>query len=504
VRVAWLTLVVALEVFAAPTVRRFALVAGENRGLGGEESLRYAKDDARRMRDALVEVGQVAPDDVVLLEGATAQQVRVALTALEAKLSAEARANDRLLLYVSGHAGDGVLHLDDSELPLSELVDFLKRAPVEVGVLIVDACRSGAMTRMKGLRAVEGEPVKVEASGLKGRVLISASGADEYAQESDALKGSTFTHHLVTGLRGAADVSGDGRVTLDEVYAWAWARTIESTFGSRGGVQRPSFKVDLSGNGPLVLSEPGAASGRLTLSVKAAGRWLVVAADSGAVVAELDKPLGPMTLALPAGGYRVRLRVADGVLERSVVVPSTGQTVLSGDDLERASLRRMALKGRESALTLSAGATVATGVVTAVAVQVGGELRARFDVPWLVVNELTASVVVRDGQSVVSGFRLTEFEPRVGAGHRFFVSRASLSLGLELGAFVASQTQLPDGSARLSLAGVGQLNLEGRLPIVRPVELYVLLSAGGAAVNKQAGVTLVPRASGSVGVALAF
>ena len=37
-------------------VRRFALVAGENHGLGGEETLRYAEDDAQRVRDALVDV----------------------------------------------------------------------------------------------------------------------------------------------------------------------------------------------------------------------------------------------------------------------------------------------------------------------------------------------------------------------------------------------------------------------------------------------------------------
>ena len=36
-------------------------------------------------------------------------------------------------------------------------------------------------------------------------VLLTSSGADELSQESRALAGSVFTHHLVSGLRGAAD-----------------------------------------------------------------------------------------------------------------------------------------------------------------------------------------------------------------------------------------------------------------------------------------------------------
>lgn len=501
-----LTLLVATASSAAGPIRRWALVAGENRGLGGDEALRYAESDAQHMRDALVEVGQVAPGDVVLLKGVRADSLRQALSSLKARLTKEANPTDRLTVYLSGHAGDGVLHLDDSELPLTELVDFVKQAPVEVGVLIVDACRSGSMTRLKGLKPLASAPVKVEASGLQGRVLISASGADEYAQESEALKGSTFTHHFVTGLRGAADSSHDGRVTLDEVYAWAWSRTIESTFGSRGGVQRPSFKVDLSGNGQLVLSEPGAAGGRLVIGVEAPGRWLVVNAETQSIFAELDKPTGPLTLVVPPGGYRLQLKTDSNVLERAVIVPATGDVVVSGGDLERASQQTIALKGAApSSVTLSAGAAVASGIVNGVSIQPGAELRFRVnhDFVWI-LDELTLALLARDGRGAASGFRQTELELRFGVAHRFFISRLSLSLGLELGPILSLQSELPDRSSRTSLGLTGDLQLEARLPIVRPLELYVLLTGGGAVVKKSVGVVPVPRIAGSAGVALTF
>lgn len=505
IRWAALALLVAGGSNAAP-IRRWALVAGENRGVGGDETLRYAERDAQRVRDALVEVGGVAPGDVVLLQGVRADSLREALTTLKTRLAKEASATDRLTVYLSGHAGDGVLHLDDSELPIAELVDFVKQAPVEIGVLIVDACQSGSMTRLKGLKPISGEPVKVEASGLQGRVLISASGATEYAQESEALKGSTFTHHFVTGLRGAADASRDGRVTLDEVYSWAWSRTIESTFGTRGGVQRPSFKIDLSGNGQLVLSEPGTVEGRLVIGVEAPGRWLVVNADTQTIFAELDKPAGPLTLAVPPGGYRLQLKADSNVLERTVTVPATGDVVVSGGDLERASLKTIALKGAPvSSVTISAGATVASGIVNGVSIQPGAELRFRANNDFVgILDELTVALLARDGRSAASGFRQTELELRFGVAHRFFISRLSLSLGLELGPVLSLQNDLPDRAPRTSLGLTGDVQLEARLPIIRPIELYVLLTGGGAVVKKSVGVVPVARVAGSAGVALTF
>ena len=44
----------------------------------------------------------------------------------------------------------------------------------------------------------------------------------EAAQESDRICASYFTHYLVSGFRGAADLSGDGKVTLNEAYQFAF------------------------------------------------------------------------------------------------------------------------------------------------------------------------------------------------------------------------------------------------------------------------------------------
>ncbi len=501
----WLTLLTLCALPALADGRRFALLIGENRGLVNEEQLRFAERDARRMRDVLIDVGGFAPADVTMVAGTDAAALRSTLTELKEKL--KGGPHERLLIYVSSHAGDGSLHLAGSELPLQELVDFVKAAPVQVGLLVIDACQSGRVTRLKGLKPTGAAPVtRIEASGVEGRVLISASGADEYAQESEALQGSYFTHYLVTGLRGAADVSRDGKVTLDEVYGWAWARTIEATFSSRGGVQRPAFSVDLRGAGQLVLAEPVRAASHLTLDVRAPGRWLVVDEASGQLFADVDKGEGPLSLALPSGRYRVQLRLTDSVLERTVTVPAVGGAAISGDELEQASLVRVARKGGEEAtLVLSVSGGVTSGLVRGLVVEPGGELRLRRDA-FLAgfLNQLTATFGVRGGRPSSGTFAQVELELRVGTGHRFVWDRGSLALGLELGPVVVLQSQLPDASSRTSLGLSAALALEGRVRLFGPLEAFVLGTGGGAVARRLEGTSLIPRLSASVGLAFTF
>ncbi|MFZ5440422.1 MAG: caspase family protein [Myxococcota bacterium] len=495
-----------LLLLAVPAqARRLALVVGENRGLASEEQLRFAERDAQRVRQALLDVGGFGPDEVLLLRGADAPALRASLAALRAEL--EQAPAERVLLYVSSHASEGVLHLAGTELPLQELVDFLKTAKVRVGLLVVDACQSGAVTKLKGLKPT-GAPVppRLEATGVEGRVLISASGADEYAQESDALEGSYFTHYLVTGLRGAADSSRDGRVTLDEVYAWAWARTIEATFSTRGGVQRPAFSVDLRGVGQLVLSEPQKSPSRLTLDVQAPGRWLLVSDTSGALFADVDKGEGPLSLAVPPDTYRVQLRLRDTVLERRLTVPPGGQATLAEAELGAAPLLRVARKGgEESVFVLSAAGSLTSGLVLGLVAEPGGELRLRRDGHVAgFLNQLQVTLGARGGASVSRAFEHLELELRAGAGHRFALERGSLALGLELGPMLTHQWALPDQSQRWSLGLALSLGLEGRLKLGGPVELFALVNGGGAVARKLIGVTFVPRVTLAFGVALSL
>ena len=116
-------------------------------------------------------------------------------------------------------------------------------------VLLLDCCYAGAFERGMLARADMGVAIE-ERFGGRGRAVITASSAMEYAFEGDELsdtnehKPSLFTSALVEGLdTGEADRDQDGFVGLDELYDYIYDRVRDAspnqtpgkwTFGVQG------------------------------------------------------------------------------------------------------------------------------------------------------------------------------------------------------------------------------------------------------------------------------
>jgi hypothetical protein len=180
----------------------------------------------------------------------------------------------------------------------------------------------------------------------KGLVLIASSAADEDSQESDAIGASWFTHHLASALLGAADTSGDGKVTLSEAYAYAYARTLGSTVSSAIGAQHPVFLYDLGGAGDVVLTDLTPVGGGLVLGPGAEGLYVVLD-RAGRAMAEVAMRAGDeRRVALPAGRYVVKKRLADdsGVLVAALALGAAPSRV-EDSQMERLPLTRDPQKG---------------------------------------------------------------------------------------------------------------------------------------------------------------
>jgi len=308
-----LALALALAAPAAAVERRFALVAGEPDGGAGTARLRYAERDARRIHAILTELGGVRSEDARLLLSAGAPAFRRALAELSRDAEAARGRGERtlLLVYYSGHAKDGALRLGGGRLPLEELRAALEGAPADVRIGLLDSCRSGAIARAKGVRPAPTFDVSGPGGGPSGLVLIASSAADEDSQESDAIGASWFTHHLASGLLGGADATGDGRVTLSEAYAYAYARTVGSTASSAGGVQHPVFLYELGGAGDVVLADLAPVAGGLVFPADGEGLYVVLD-RSGRAVAEVAKaPGAERRIALARGRYVLKKRLPD-------------------------------------------------------------------------------------------------------------------------------------------------------------------------------------------------
>lgn len=315
---------------AAPAgpMRRFALIAGNDEGGSGTRDLLYARDDAKKLHAILMRVGGVREQDAMLMLNADADDLLVALGELERRARDARLKGERtsLFFYYSGHAKDGALRLGSSKLPMESLKARLAQSPSDMRVAVFDACQSGALTRTKGVRRAPAFEVESDATRpAKGLVILTSSASDEDSQESDAIGGSYFSHHLASGLLGDADRSGDQKVSLSEAYAYAYEKTVADTAESAAGAQHPTFSFDLAGNGDLVLTDFGnRKEGVRFPATSPAGTYFLVD-PKGFVVAELSKAAGAERLvALAPGRYWVKRRLADRLRVGEISV-SAGQ-----------------------------------------------------------------------------------------------------------------------------------------------------------------------------------
>jgi Caspase domain len=375
---------------ALARVERFAVVIGNDLGLGDDQPLRYAETDARRVLAVLRELGGVEPANAVLLAGESADVVRRTLITVNDRIRSAVALPDTevvLMVYYSGHADAEGLHLAGTRLDTRELAGLVRGSSATFRLLVVDACRSGALTRVKGgtLTAPFDLVPEPELRG-QGLAFLTASADDEDAQESDALGSSFFTHALVSGLLGAADRDGDGAVGLEEAYRYSYDATVRATSRTFHGTQHPRFHYDLRGQGSLALTETrGLVQTRGRLRVGARYDTLVLRGSSdGPVVAELALDAPGRSLSLAAGSYFVRVRTGDHLREGVVEVSAGGETALDPAELTRVDYGRLVRKGgseRRLARALELGATLQSALPNAETPCAGGALALRADLP---------------------------------------------------------------------------------------------------------------------------
>ena len=140
---------------ARAEVLRFAILVGNNRGDGADAALRFASSDAQKMYDVLRELGGFSPENMLLLKEEAASTVRSALISFNDRIRLSAASADTqtlLFVYYSGHADAGALHLGSQRLDLTELGQLVRGSSATFRLLVLDACRSGALTRLKGGR----------------------------------------------------------------------------------------------------------------------------------------------------------------------------------------------------------------------------------------------------------------------------------------------------------------------------------------------------------------
>ncbi len=415
--------------------RRYAVVIGTNQGDFDERRLQYAEADASRVADVLARLGGVAAEDIILLRDPDAEGMERMMGELARRIADGRERNPEaepvLFLFYSGHASAQHLHLGGTKISLERLAALVRAAGAAVSVLVVDACKSGALTRIKGAKPSKAFQISVrDKLDTSGMAIIASSAAGEDAQESDRLKGGVFTHHFINGLLGAADTSEDRRVTLSEAYRYAHSQTIATT-SRTDFTQHPTFSFRLSGQKELVLTELDSAAGLGRLELKGEGRYVLIQKDGEGVAAELEAADRTEVLVYP-GDYVVRRRYGRLVFEQRLSVKE-GET-RRVDDMVAVPFGRSVRKGytpNRSVWSLIAGAEVAGGVLAGASVGGYGVLGAQVDLSVIALN-----LRVRYGRSSLDATEISGTQDMLGADLGAFalfdLPRAPLSLGLGL------------------------------------------------------------------------
>lgn len=327
-------------------IRRFTLIVGANSGGPNRSLLRYAEADADAFSQVLLSLGGVASSDEIRLTQPSIAMLRDAFLDLASKIESDRDRSRRveLVMYYSGHSDAKGLLLAEERMTYSELKTLLTNLPVDVRIAILDACQSGAMTRSKG--GVRRLPFLVDnSSHVHGYAAITSSSETEVAQESDQLKGSFFTHYLVSALRGAGDVTEDRKITLNEAYLFAFHETLRRTQNSLGGTQHPAYDLQLVGSGDVVMTDLRATSTLLVIGKLARGRFYIYNAKNQ-LEAEIRKDIGQnIEIGLEPGEYKVLLEQDGKISQSYVTLFRNSETTLQLDRFRQTELELTLSRG---------------------------------------------------------------------------------------------------------------------------------------------------------------
>lgn len=230
--------------------RIFTLAVGVSKHEKPSLSLDYADRDAEAIDAfyASAAGGAVPPERRKLLRNQEATR-RGILKGLQdvASLTQE---SDLLVVFLALHgvpdSGDRLYFLaHDSDpndlvgtgLPESELDYVLQRARVKRILVLVDACHAGGMgsagvAKKRDLVSSDtNRLIERLAASREGVALLAAARAAETSREDKQWGGGhgVFTHHVLQGLKGAADRDGDGIVSISELVDHVQRAVPEST-----------------------------------------------------------------------------------------------------------------------------------------------------------------------------------------------------------------------------------------------------------------------------------
>jgi hypothetical protein len=301
----------------------FALVVTNNRSATLDRpDLQYADDDGARYYQLF---RGVAPAEHLRLltrfDRATAlvhpeltaeavpprrAELAAALAGLHAAVARAHQAGKRTELYFvfAGHGdvegGIGYLDLEDGRIDATFLErEVVDRVAADVEHIILDSCNSFFVVNPRkpgGRRWATPQDLALGFARRHPNVgLFLSTNSEAEVYEWSELESGIFSHEVRSGLSGAADANGDGRVSYAELAGFVDRANAKLP---RANLRPQVFDRGPNGEASAPLFSPGLAAGRRVALGNAERRvWIRGAAAERLI--DLHKEEGPMTVVVP-------------------------------------------------------------------------------------------------------------------------------------------------------------------------------------------------------------
>jgi hypothetical protein len=333
--------------------RKWALIIGIN-GYEYVRKLRFCEADAELLAQTLIRDGGYSPERVLLMTEGEAQrknQPRLRptlaniLEALNSWLGVQ-KEQDVVLFFFAGHGmrsdkGEDFLlpidatpaALERTAIPVSFLLEKLRRSGAKQIVCVFDACR----TLFEGARGIEIQSRFGEQTDalLEAEVILRSCKPEEISWEDEKLGHGVYTFFLAEALSGKADADKDGAVTVEEAHRYVF-EMVTRRARERNEKQTPEISKTYRQYGEIVLAGNPLPPGTLLLTGSERGVTVFVDGEVRATNADL-----PLHIPVRVGRREIIVR-KEGMAEFSKVVFVQSQQVQPVEvhfKAERGSLR---------------------------------------------------------------------------------------------------------------------------------------------------------------------
>jgi uncharacterized caspase-like protein len=247
--------------------------------------LEYTKNDVILLGSTLIGHLGFSSDRVIPLldRAATKQAIENEIN----RIAEYAEADDLVLIYFSGHGsygsdldGDETDGTDEYILPWDTIYGklytaipddlfgyWIRRIRSQKILLAFDSCYSGGAAKgtrsfqmMKGTTKAQPQDSVVSDVSRDGVAVLTASKADQLAQESEHLDHGhgVFTYFLCKALAGGADLNHDSVISISELYEGVYEEIKNWTFKENKPLQTPTMANRIGSRFQLAYRTPPA------------------------------------------------------------------------------------------------------------------------------------------------------------------------------------------------------------------------------------------------------